>query len=210
MNVADNIADNAHVTESTLASRARMRRRQKRRKRGISGWVRSRRAGQLLAAAMAVITVAYVAAHTVDAWLASTTYGDMELGMAASRVDSILGKPARIAPGGTRIFPVGGKTMLTRHGAEGGLDRFTCQEVPNSLELCPKTLGIRVGTLERELKLKLGNPDKAHNRGEYRDLHYDGLGLTFQLRGAEVSAITLAKSNDTVGFLRQVGWLLIP
>lgn len=210
MKVADNLADSANAANSDHTPSAPMRRRKKQRKRGINGWLRSRRAGQLVTAFMAIATASYVAAHTIDAWIASTDYGEVELGMAANRVEAVLGKPARTAPDGTRIHPFGGKTIMARYGADGGLEQLTCTEVPNSLELCPKTMGIRVGTLERELKLKLGAPDEVQQRHGQRDLHYGGLGLTFQLRGTEVSAITLARSNDPAGFLRQIGWLLIP
>ncbi|MDP3906646.1 hypothetical protein [Novosphingobium sp.] len=207
-------ADNTGAADTSVAdpgeiARAR-RRRQKRRKRGIEGWLRGRQAGQLLAAAMALVGASYVVANALDAWFASTRYGKVTLGMSAAQVQAALGKPQTAMGSGTWQYRNGRKSMTAGFSADGTLDRITCAEQPDSLELCPKTMGIRVGTVERELILKLGAPDRIQRAGDQRILQYSGLGLTFRFRGPEVGQIELTRSDNTIAFVRQIGWLLIP
>lgn len=203
-------AGDTDASDSNQAAQTRMRRRQRKRKRGVEGWLRSRRAGRLLTLSMALTTAAYVGANTFDAWTGSNRYGDVHLGMTQDQVRTALGAPAGSSQDGTWAHPFGGRSMLARYGADGLLQNISCREQPGSLELCPATLGIRIGTLERDLKLQLGAPDEVAASGSARLLHYHGVGLTFRLEESGVSEIRLSRSDNPFGFVRQVGWMLIP
>lgn len=203
----------ANVPEPALQesrSAGRNRRRMKRRKRGIQGWLRGRQAGRSLSALMAVAAFAYVTAATADAWLTATRFGQAKMNMTQAAFRTQFGPPTSVAANGDWFYRDRGKTFAASFDPDRKLASFRCSEVPDSLELCPMTMGLRIGTLERELLLKLGAPTDVTTANGTRVMHYAGLGLSFRMRDQEVREITLSRSDDRLAFLRQIGWLLVP
>lgn len=188
----------------------RIKVRRKKRRRGISGRLRSRKAERLLSAAVTLVAILYVGANALDALQASQQYGGAKLGMSPAEVKAAIGPEDQHAAAPGQAHVLGGRTIVARYAPDGTLDQIECTELPDSLELCPKTMGIRIGTVDRDLILKLGAPDDVTVSGTEKLLHYRGLGLTFQFRQGAVVKMTLSRSDDLFAFVRQVTWLLIP
>lgn len=201
---------NAIDASANTETPVRAKRRLKRRKRGLGGWLRSRQAGQLLTTAMVAIAAAYVVATAADAWLSSTRFGQAEMNMAQSEFRAKFGQPTSVSANGDWFYQDGGKTFSASFDADRKLAAFRCAEVPDSIELCPTTLGLRIGTLEGELLLKLGSPTHTAAAGGAMIMRYAGLGLSFRMHNQEVHEIKLSRPDDSAAFLQQVGWLLIP
>lgn len=189
----------------------RRRRKSRSQKRtGVRFWLRGQHAANLLFAGMVGTSLAYAALVAQSAWSASTRYGPIAVGMSAQQVSEALGQPTS-RQGATRwVHDNNGEVMTINFDPQGTVLDVTCVELHGTLERCPTTLGLDIGTYERDLKLKIGGPAREQSRGHEKSLFYPELGLSFQLQHGQVTWIRFEQATGTARLARLIGWMLIP
>lgn len=190
-----------------------VRRRRKSRSQsrtGIRYWLRSQQAATALLAAMLVMSVVYAGLVARSAYVASTAYGPISMGMTADQVIAALGQPTEREGPARWVFNNNGEVTRIAFDDQGKVIEASCTQLPGTLGRCPTTLGLDVGTNERDLKLKIGAPDRETRRGHSKMLHYPELGLTFHLERGEVVMIQFAAASNPTRLVQLMGWMLIP
>lgn len=190
-----------------------VRRRRKSRSQNRTGpryWLRGQQAARILLGAMIVTTIAYAALVAQSAYSASKSYGNISIGMADDAVIAVLGQPTTREGPARWIFDNNGEVTSIGFDSQNRVVEVSCTELHETLERCPTTLGLDVGTNERDLKLKIGAPHTETASGHAKTLHYPEVGLTFFLQRGEVVRIQFASASQPSRLARLIGWMLIP
>ena len=186
----------------------RRKRRSSKQKGGSWGdYFRSRSFAQLVFLGMCALAVAYAAKFIWDARMA--TIGVM--GVTEADVRYTYGSPQSVEDGGKLYrYDEGGRLILVRFAGDGLLDSVSCTANEASAAECDEVLDIGIGETEEQVLLLLGAPSRSTYTGNDKIMHYDGLGLSLQMRQFRVHAIQVHRGSSVIGYLSRALWRMIP
>lgn len=193
---------------------ARRKRRTKHRRKELTRlqlFLRGRGLTYSIFAFMVLVSAIYGYVVAGPLFVARQKLGLVHIGMAQSEVLYVLGKPtAQSADNQTWTYSNQGRIEEYRFDPVGKVEVIACSVPQQSVEMCPATMGLGVGSSEEAITRRLGPADRATYAGTLKRLNYDGVGLEFDIVHGEAKSVRLAKTEDASGMFRQTVWTLLP
>lgn len=160
---------------------------------------------------MCLVTAIYCGTIFYEARAAALYYGPTVIGMDKNEARYMMGPP----PAGQDNLPLwtyleNGTQMSVRFGEDGRMNSVVCTERdPNGVG-CPSVLGLRIGTTEDRVWLKLGKPGREAYVGSDKIIYYDDLGFSFVLRRFQVQMIEVHNRESATSFVPRALWMMVP
>ncbi len=160
---------------------------------------------------MAALAIAYTLSVGFAVYTASLGYGSTWSHMTQAEARYMMGAPTA---GGEADkdwhYDERGSLFHLRFDGTGRLISSVCSEQGVAEQSCPDVLGIRVGTNERDLVLRLGAPERASFEGADKVMHYPGLGVIFRLRRGYVISVQHNVAHFSPGLIGKALWAMVP
>lgn len=161
--------------------------------------------------AMLLVAAVYCGSILYEARAAALYYGPTVIGMNKNEARYMMGPP----PARQESLPVwtyleNGTQISPRFGDDGRMTSVVCNETEQGGAGCPSVLGLRIGTTEDVVWLKLGKPGREVYRGNDKVIFYDDLGLSFVMRRYQIQTIEIHKRESGISFIPRALWMMIP
>lgn len=193
---------------------ARRRRRKSSSKRKAATWTeywRSDEFARHLTIVMALVGAAYAGMFLYNTRSAALYYAPLGVGFTDAEVRYLLGTPDAVEQGGRLLrYSEPGRELEVRFGSDGRMNSFRCSSPAGSQPRCQDVRGIKIGTTEDQIWLRLGHPSRESYSGNDKTIHYDGMGLTFQLSLFKVRSIELREGASFTGYFPRALWAMYP
>jgi hypothetical protein len=190
------------------------RRRRKASRRKAASWpeyFRSADFARHLFVFMTLLAIAYAGTFLHQTRQATFFYNPFMLGNSQSEVRYVLGPPTAIEGGGSVYrYTEKAREIVAKFSPEGRLVSVRCGRGAEQPSSCRDVRGIRIGTTEDQIWAALGSPSRESFSGNDKTIHYDGMGLTFQLRLFKVREIEMREGASVSGYLPRAVWAMIP
>jgi hypothetical protein len=191
--------------------RKRRGRSSSQREKGLAAVLRDSRFGKRLFVAMCLVTAIYCGTILYEARAAALYFGPTVIGMDKNEARYMMGPP----PAGQESQPLwtyleNGTRLSVRFGEDGGMKSVVCTEDEAAGGGCLSVLGLRIGTTEDRVWLKLGKPGRETYVGNDKIIYYDDLGFSFTLRRFQVQSIEVHKRESATSFVPRALWMMVP
>lgn len=194
------------------------RRRSSRRSRKFGGeeFLRSERFGRLLFYGMLACLAVYLLVSAAQLRRATMFYDVVPLGSTQDDVRYGYGRPNQVFDAIDRrwatvsaatpvdqharwayALPSGGRLEVRFDG--GRASRVSCTHPEGGGYACAPTLGIRLGDLEDDVAMRIGDPTRYEITGTTKTMWYDDLGLELKLLRFRVVAVALDARQQGLG-----------
>jgi hypothetical protein len=142
---------------------------------------------------------------------ASRNYPPTKIGMTESEVRYVLGPPRSVEEGGALYrYSEKGRELAVRFSSAGRMESISCRAGAEEPPTCPRIRGLRIGSSEYDMLLKLGVPSRETYRGNDKTVYYDGMGMVFQMRLLEVREMGLREGASFSGYFPRALFSLVP
>lgn len=201
-----------------LSSSNGSRRSANRRSRRSAGsqYVRSERFGRHILYAMLACLGLYLLAAAVQIRRTAIYYDVVFLGSTQDEIRYSYGRPMQIFDAARSVWtdvgpatavdrsarwayalPSGGRLEVRFDG--GRATRFTCAHPDGGSYACPPILGVKLGDLEDEIAMRIGNPTRFAIDGTTKTMWYDDIGMELKLLRFRVVAISVNADQQGLG-----------
>lgn len=160
---------------------------------------------------MCLVGAAYAGTILWETRFYSSNYPPTKIGVDESEVRYMLGAPDAVEQGGALYrYTEPGRVIEARLSSSGQLVSISCQAGPREPTTCPRIRGINIGTDEYDILRKLGWPSRQTFQGNDKTLHYDGMGMAFQLRQFKVLKTELGEGSSFIGYFPHALYAMVP
>lgn len=161
--------------------------------------------------AMCAVAAVYAALFVYNYRVTTFLYNSVIIGMNGSEVRYMLGPPDSASADGKQWqYESDGRMVRAVFSPSGKLARINCIASGDRRFGCPGMLGLRLGSTEDAIWLKLGKPDRETYGVNDKTIYYDGMGMMFRLRKFMIVEMELRQGATLPGYVQAALWGMIP